>query len=51
MSTGQLIEAVKKIEAEIADLKLVKTKSAKIQKMIGDLNDMLAKVVETLDAQ
>ena len=51
MSAGQLIEAIKKIEAEIADLKLVKSKSEHIKKRIAELEDMLAKVVQVLDAK
>lgn len=51
MSAGQLIEAIKKIEAEIADLKLVKSKSEHIKKRIAELEDMLAKVVQVLDSK
>lgn len=51
MSAGQLIEAIKKIEAEIADLKSVKSKSEHIKKRIAELEDMLAKVVQVLDSK
>lgn len=51
MSAGQLIEAIKKIEAEIADLKGVKAKSDHIKGRIAELEVMLAKVVVVLDAK
>lgn len=51
MSSGQLIEAIKRIEGEIADLKAVKTKSKHITEKIKSLDEMLGKVVEQLDAQ
>ena len=51
MTSGQLIEAIKKLEAEIADLKGVKAKSEHIKKRIAELDGMLAKVVEVLDAK
>lgn len=51
MTEGQLVDAIKRIENEIADLKTVKTKSTKITAKIAELNVMLAKVVEVLDAK
>lgn len=51
MSSGQLIDAIKRIEAEIADLKGVKAKSEHLKKRITELEGMLAKVVEVLDAK
>jgi hypothetical protein len=51
LSEGQLVDAIKRIENEIADLKTVKTKSTKIAAKVADLNTMLAKVVEVLDAK
>lgn len=51
MTEEQLIDAIKKIEAEIANLNTVKTKSAKIAAKIKELNDMLASVVGVLDAK
>ena len=51
MTSGQLIDAIKKLEVEIADLKAVKTKSTHIAKRIAELGDMLGKVVEVLDAK
>lgn len=50
MSTQALIDAVKQVEAEIAALSSVKTKSAKIETMIADLNTALAEIVKALDA-
>lgn len=51
MSSGQLIEAIKKLEAEIADLKGVKAESEHIKKRIAELEGMLVKIVEVLDAK
>lgn len=51
MTSGQLLEAIKKIENEIADLKAVKSKSEFIKKRIAELDGMLVKVVEVLDAK
>lgn len=51
MTSGQLIEAIKKLEVEIADLKGVKAKSEHIKKRIAELDGMLAKVVEVLDTK
>jgi hypothetical protein len=51
MTEDQLIAAIKKMEGEIADLKAVKTKSKKIEQMIKDAEDGLAKIVEVLDAK
>ena len=51
MSTSQLIDSIKRVEKEIADLKAVATTSAKIGAMVEDLTSMLAKIVEVLDAQ
>jgi len=51
MKEDQLIDAIKTIEAEIADLKAVKTKSAKIAAKIAEAQDTLTKVVEILDSR
>lgn len=51
MSEGQLIEAIKKIEGEIANLGQVKTASKKIEAKKTELTSMLASVVEILDAK
>lgn len=51
MSEGQLIEAIKKIEGEIANLGQVKTASKKIEAKKAELTAMLASVVEILDAK
>ena len=51
MSSGQLIDAIKKLEAETADLKSVKAKSEHIKKRIAELEAMLVKIVEVLDAK
>lgn len=51
MSTSQLIDSIKRVEKEIADLKAVATTSTKIGAMVEDLTSMLAKIVEVLDAQ
>lgn len=51
MTPGQLLEAIKKIENEIAEMKLVKSKSEFIKRRIAELEGMLAKVVEVLDAK
>lgn len=51
MTEDQLIEAIKKIEAEIANLKQVKTASKKIGARIEELNAMLTNVVGVLDAK
>lgn len=51
MSDAQLIDAIKKIEAEIADLASVKTKSTKVKAKIDELQAMLKSVVEVLDAK
>lgn len=51
MSTSQLIDSIKRVEKEIADLKAVATTSTKIGSMVEDLTSMLAKIVEVLDAQ
>lgn len=47
----QLIEHIKKAEADIADLKSIKTKSEKIKAKIEELNASLAEVVAILDAR
>lgn len=49
MTPAELIQAVKTIEKEIADLEQVKTKSKKIAAMIADLKKALDDVVEHLD--
>lgn len=51
MSPAQLVDAIKRVESEIADLKAVKTKSAYIAGQVKELETMLAKIVETLDAK
>jgi hypothetical protein len=51
LTEAQLIDAIKKIEAEIAQLGEVKTASKKIAAKKTELTEMLAKVVETLDAK
>lgn len=51
MTEEQLIEAIKKIEAEIANLGAVKTKSKKIAERTAELETMLAAVVTVLDAK
>lgn len=49
MTEAGLIDAIKRVEAEIADLKAVKTKSARIAAKVKELEDMLGKIVEALD--
>lgn len=51
MSDEQLIDAIKKVEKEIEELKSVKTKSKKIAAKVQEANDTLAKLVELLDAR
>lgn len=51
MVEGELIEAIKKIEGEIADLKSIKVKSTKITANIAELQAALASVVAALDAK
>lgn len=51
MQQNELIDAIKQIEAEIADLKAVKTKSTTIAAKVKELEEMLAKVVGVLDAR
>lgn len=51
MTDDQLIDSIKQVEAEIAKLDVVKTKSKKIDAKKAELNDMLAKIVETLDGR
>lgn len=51
MTEEQLIEAIKKIETEIANLGAVKTKSKKIAERTAELETMLAAVVTVLDAK
>jgi hypothetical protein len=51
MTEDQLIASIKKVEAEIANLEAVKTKSKKIEQLIKDAKDGLAKIVEVLDAK
>jgi hypothetical protein len=51
LTDEQLIDAIKTIEREIADLKGVATKSKKIEAKIADAEATLAKVVEVLDAR
>lgn len=51
MTDDQLVDAIKQVEVEIAKLDVVKTKSKKIDAKKAELNDMLAKIVETLDGR
>ena len=51
LTDAQLIDAIKTIEAEVADLSGVKTQSAKIKAKIDSMNETLAKVVAILDAR
>jgi hypothetical protein len=51
LTEEQLIDAVKTIEREIADLKSVATQSKKIAAKIADAEATLAKVVKVLDAK
>ena len=51
MTDDRLVEAIKQVEAEIAKLDVVKTKSKKIDAKKAELNEMLAKIVDTLDAR
>lgn len=51
LSSDQLIDAIKRIENEVADLKVVKVKSTKIAAEIASLNSMLTEVVAALDAK
>jgi hypothetical protein len=51
MSEEQLIESIKKIEAEIGKLKEVKTESTKIASKIAELEAALVEVVAILDAK
>lgn len=51
LSEQQLIDAIKRIEGDIAKLKEVKTKSKKIASNIAELESSLAKIVEILDAR
>ena len=51
LTDEQLIDAIKTIEREIADLKGVVAKSKKIEAKIADAEATLAKVVEVLDAR
>jgi hypothetical protein len=51
LSDEQLIDSIKQLETEIADLGLVKTESAKIKAKIDELQDTLTHVVAILDAR
>lgn len=51
MSDDQLVAAIKTVEAEIDDLKGIKTKSKKIDARIKDLEAGLKSIVETLDGR
>lgn len=50
MTEAQLIEAIKKLEQEIAKLKEVKSKSTKIAAKIKAMETSLASIVDALDA-
>ena len=51
LNDDQLIDAIKTIESEIADLKSVKTKSAKIAAKILEAQGTLTTIVELLDGR
>jgi len=51
LSDEQLIDAIKKVEKEIEELKAVKTKSKKIAAKIEDANKTLTTLVELLDGR
>lgn len=51
MTVEQLIEAVRRVESAIEDLKKVKTSSKKIEKMIADQEAHLTSLVAVLDAK
>lgn len=51
MSEQQLIDAIKRVEGDIAKLKEVKTKSKKIAANIAELENNLAQIVAVLDAR
>lgn len=51
LTDEQLIDAIKRIEGDIAKLKEVKTPSKKIAASIKELNDQLEAVVELLDSR
>ena len=51
LSDNELIDAIKRIEGDIAKLGEVKTESKKIKSNIKELKDQLSKIVEILDAR
>lgn len=51
MDQDELIEAIKKVEGEIGNLKEVKTKSKTIGERITSLETMLAQIVTVLDGE
>lgn len=51
LSETDLINAIKKVEGQIATLKEVKTSSKKIAANIKELEDQLQAIVEVLDAR
>lgn len=51
MSEEALIQAIKRVEEQIADLKAVKTKSTKIAANVTKLQEQLASIVAELDAR
>lgn len=51
MSDEQLIDAIKKVEKEVEELKSVKTKSKKIAAKIDEANKTLTALVELLDGR
>ena len=51
MSEGELINAIRSVEAEIASLKTVQTPSKKIATKIAELEEMLKKIVGVLDGE
>lgn len=50
MNANDLLAAMRRVEAEIAELKDVKTKSKYVEGKIKELEDGLARIVEKLDA-
>lgn len=51
MSEGELINAIRSVETEIASLKTVQTPSKKIATKIAELEEMLKKIVGVLDGE
>lgn len=51
MSDPELIDAIRKVEAQIAELKTVKSASKKIAAKIDELETMLASIIKHLDGE